>query len=133
MSKKTTPSLTPQQVSVLRGKISEKLSKNLTMAQEVLNGTREWNPTQARVYTALLNKVIPDVSLSFAQVDVQTKDMNNLSRKELEEIASGIYEVAKDDEEDKQGEGSPITANISKEERLAETQTVRLVDPKELH
>ena len=75
---KTTPSLTPQQVSVLRGKISEKLSKNLTMAQEVLNGTREWNPTQARVFTALLNKVVPDVSLSFAQVDVQTKDMSRM-------------------------------------------------------
>lgn len=116
MSKKNTPSLTPQQVAVLRGKISEKLSKNLTMAQEVLNGTREWNPTQARVFTALLNKVIPDVSLSFAQVDVQSKDMNNLSRKELEEIASGIYEVAKDEEEDKQREGSPITVDISEEE-----------------
>jgi|TARA_R100000234_G_scaffold109898_1_gene82020 hypothetical protein len=114
MSDKT-PTLTPQQVSVLRGKISQKMTKNLTMAQEVLQGKREWTPTQARVFSALLNKVIPDVSMQYAQVDVQTKEASNLTRKELEEIASGIYEVAKV-EEDEQTEGLSKLDDQSKEE-----------------
>lgn len=63
------------------------------MAQEVLNGVREWNPTQARVFTALLNKVIPDISMSYAQVDIRDKELSNMSREELEEIASGMNDI----------------------------------------
>jgi|TARA_Y100000296_G_C5177440_1_gene260945 hypothetical protein len=85
--------LTPQQVMRLRSSIATSLSKNIKMAQEVLNGVREWNPTQARVFTALLNKVIPDISMSYAQVDIRDKELSNMSREELEEIASGMNDI----------------------------------------
>ena len=53
--------------------------------------------------------------MQYAQVDVQTKEASNLTRKELEEIASGIYEVAKV-EEDEQTEGLSKLDDQSKEE-----------------
>ena len=51
--------LTPAQVGRLRADIMSKVSEQLTEAHEVVMGRHEdgWNPTQARVFAALLNKV----------------------------------------------------------------------------
>ena len=96
--------LTPQQVMKLRSSIASSLTKNLNKAQEVLDGKIEWTPTQARVFTALLNKVIPDISMTYAQVDIRDKELSNMSREELEEIASGMNDIIEHTHEDKTDE-----------------------------
>lgn len=67
-------------------------------------GAVDWSPTQARVFGMLLNKVVPDLNASYVQHEHSNKDIIDLSREELERIASGIDEIeAKEvsDESDK--------------------------------
>ena len=56
-------------------------------------GAIDWNPTQARVFGILLNKVIPDLNASFVQHEHTTKQITELSREDLEAIASGISSI----------------------------------------
>lgn len=83
------PVLTPQAASRLRGSIMARVPKYIEMADEVLSGERKWSATQARVFSTLLNKVVPDLSASFVQHEHTTRDLRELSREELERIARG--------------------------------------------
>lgn len=56
-------------------------------------GGKEWNPTQARVFSALLNKVVPDLNASYVQHEHTTKEVTDLSREELEAIAQGVSTI----------------------------------------
>jgi len=46
------------------------------------------NPQQVRVFTALLNKVVPDLSHTFTQNADKPPDLRELTREELERIVS---------------------------------------------
>lgn len=83
------PVLTPQAASRLRGSIMARVPKYLQMADEVMAGERKWSATQARVFSTLLNKVVPDLSASFVQHEHTTRDLRELSREELERIVRG--------------------------------------------
>jgi len=85
--------LSPNQVANLRGQIARNMSNHIIMADEVLKGDREWSPTQARVFSNLLNKVIPDLSASYHQHEHSHKSLTEMSRTELEAIASGVDEI----------------------------------------
>ncbi len=82
--------LSPQQSAQLRGKIAKLVSDQVTHANEVVLGVRDWSPTQARVFSTLLNKIVPDLSASYVQHEHNTKDVIDMSREELERIAAGI-------------------------------------------
>ena len=66
--------LSPHQVANLRGQIASKMQTHLTLADEVVKGHIEWTPTQARVFSSLLNKVIPDLSASYHQHEHSVKN-----------------------------------------------------------
>jgi len=85
--------LSPNQVANLRGQIAKNMSNHIVMADEVLKGHREWSPTQARVFSNLLNKVIPDLSASYHQHEHSHKSLTEMSRTELEAIASGVEDI----------------------------------------
>lgn len=88
--------LTPAQVGRLRSDIMMKVSEQLTEAHEVVMGRHEdgWNPTQARVFAALLNKVMPDLTAQFVQHEhLQSDTPEKLSRSQLEEIAMGMSDI----------------------------------------
>jgi hypothetical protein len=85
--------LSPNQVAKLRGQIAKNMSNHIVMADEVLKGHREWSPTQARVFSNLLNKVIPDLSASYHQHEHSHKSLTEMSRTELEAIASGVEDI----------------------------------------
>jgi hypothetical protein len=88
--------LTPAQVGRLRADIMSKVSEQLTEAHEVVMGRHEegWNPTQARVFAALLNKVMPDLTAQFVQHEhLTTETPDKLSRAQLEEIAMGMNNI----------------------------------------
>lgn len=81
--------VTPQTTARIRSQIATGLVHYIRMADEVLHGSREWTPTQARVFSMLLNKVVPDLSASFVQHEHKTANLRELSREELERIAAG--------------------------------------------
>ncbi len=96
--------LTPHQSSKIRGQIASFVRNQIEIANNVVVGAVDWSPTQARVFGMLLNKVVPDLNASYVQHEHSNKDIIDLSREELERIASGIDEIeAKEvsDESDK--------------------------------
>ena len=82
--------LTPMQSSQIRGQIAGFVRNQIDIANNVVVGAVEWNPTQARVFGMLLNKVVPDLNASYVQHEHNNKNIIDLSREELERIASGI-------------------------------------------
>lgn len=99
LPRKTLPpekKLTPAQVGKLRADIMAKVTEQLSEAHEVVMGRHEegWNPTQARVFAALLNKVMPDLTAQFVQHEHLLSDTpEKLSRAQLEEIAMGVNNI----------------------------------------
>ncbi len=85
--------LTPAQSAKIRGEIANFVSSQITIANEVVMNGKEWSPTQARVFGMLLNKVVPDLNASYVQHEHQVKNLTEMSRAELEEIASGINTI----------------------------------------
>lgn len=86
----TSNKLTPAQSAQVRGQIANFMAEQINDAHQVVMGHKEWNPTQARVFGILLNKVVPDLNASFVQHEHTTKQLTDLSREELEAIAQGI-------------------------------------------
>lgn len=87
--------LTPGQVARMRAGVFQRVRNQINEAHEVVMGNKEWSPTQARVFATMLNKVMPDLTAQFVQHEhVQKTDMRELSREELERIASGVEEIA---------------------------------------
>jgi hypothetical protein len=86
------PALTPVHMDLIRRKVLSLIATNLESAAEVLDGKRAWNTAQVHLFRTLLNKVLPDLSMSHSIVDVRHKRAEELSRAELEAIASGEYE-----------------------------------------
>ena len=76
----------PEEASRLRAEISVYLQNQLTLANEVVLGTRVWSPTQARVFSTLMNKVVPDLNASFVKHEGHGKGLHEYSQHELEEI-----------------------------------------------
>ena len=97
--------LSPNQVANLRGRIAKDMETHIALADEVIKGHREWTPTQARVFSNLLNKVIPDLSASFHQHEHSHRALNEMSREELERIASGVDEIIDADYEEQKDDG----------------------------
>ena len=85
-----THNLTPAQSAKIRGKIASLMNEHISHANEVVLGLRDWGPTQARVFSMLLNKVVPDLNASYHQHEHSVKDVIDMSRDELERIAAGI-------------------------------------------
>lgn len=88
--------LPPATAARLRARIANYVEAQLPLAKEVIDGTRTWNPTQARVFSLMLNKVLPDLSASYIQQETIDRPVAEMSREELERIASGslIAELA---------------------------------------
>jgi len=92
------------------------METHITLADEVVKGHREWTPTQARVFSNLLNKVIPDLSASYHQHEHNHKNITEMSREELELIASGVdgiidAEVEEDETDDRRNQGASEQPN----------------------
>ena len=92
--------LTPQQSSQIRGQIANYVTDQINLAHAVVTGSVDWNPTQARVFGMLLNKVVPDLNASFHQHEHDVKQLTDLSRSELEAIAQGVASIDVESQED---------------------------------
>ena len=92
--------LTPAQSARIRGQIADFVREQIAVANSVVMDGKEWTPTQARVFGMLLNKVVPDLNASYVQHEHKVKNLTEMSREELEAIASGAKviegEIAED-------------------------------------
>jgi DNA-directed RNA polymerase subunit RPC12/RpoP len=81
---------TPAESAKIRSEIAKAVKIHIAAASEVLAGNVNWNPTQARVFGILLNKVVPDLNATYVQHEHNTRQLVDLSREELERIAAGL-------------------------------------------
>lgn len=80
--------LSPAVTARLRGRIAAHVSEHIDIAAAVISGKISWTPTQARVFSDLLKKVVPDLSASHVTHE-STKDVSQFTREELERLAAG--------------------------------------------
>jgi hypothetical protein len=86
--------LTPLQVANMRSGLFRRVSSQIGEAHAVVMGTKEWSPTQARVFATMLNKVVPDLTAAFVQHEHNIQDApEKMSRQQLEAIASGVNNI----------------------------------------
>lgn len=83
----------PAKAAQIRADVSKLVTTHIRMADEVVRGTRVWTPTQARVFSTLLNKVLPDLTAGFIQHEHTVKTAIELTRDELERIAAGADDL----------------------------------------
>lgn len=81
--------LTPGQSAKIRGQIATFVKNQIIVANDVVMNGKNWTPTQARVFGMLLNKVVPDLNASYVQHEHEVKNLTEMTREELEAIASG--------------------------------------------
>lgn len=100
---------TPSESAKIRADIAKAIKTHINAASEVLAGNISWNPTQARVFGILLNKVVPDLNATFVQHEHNTRQLVDLSREELERIAAGldVIDVETTDESNQPTSTSP--------------------------
>jgi hypothetical protein len=86
--------LTPLQVANMRSGLFRRVEKQIGQAHAVVMGTKEWTPTQARVFATMLNKVVPDLTAAFVQHEHNIQDApEKMSRQQLEAIAFGVNDI----------------------------------------
>lgn len=73
------------------------VKQNTGRVREVLTGTRQWNPQQLKLYLALLDKVMPDITHHHVSSD-HKRSIDELTPDELREILA--EELAKKDATD---------------------------------
>lgn len=80
---------TPREAERLRQRVATHVGNHLDTVNEVLKGDKKWDTSQVRLFTHLLNKVMPDVSFSHHLHETVRKPLRELTREQLERIASG--------------------------------------------
>lgn len=99
--------VTPEAVANLRARIYNTVSTRLPEVDDVLVGRKTWNNQQVRLFTALLNKVTPDLSANFVSREGEGRRVADLSREELMAI------VARDAESSRAHRVIDATADIT--------------------
>jgi hypothetical protein len=74
----------------IRARIASRMLTYLDIADAVITGQVKWSPVQARVFGMLLDKTTPNLSASYIKSESVQKPLTELSREELELIASGV-------------------------------------------
>lgn len=84
--------VTPEAVANLRARIYNTVSTRLPEVDAVLTGRKTWSNQQVRLFTALLNKVTPDLSANFVKTEGTARKVGEVSRAELEAIVARSIE-----------------------------------------
>lgn len=86
--------LSPLQVANMRAGLYRRVERQIDEAHKVVMGKQEWSPTQARVFSTMLNKVMPDLTAQFVQHEHNIQDApEKLTREQLEAIAAGVNTI----------------------------------------
>lgn len=102
------PAVTPLEVDRVRRSTLDIVRKQMPLVREVLDGKREWNNQQVRVFGMLLNKVMPDLHHSFNEHTIENKEVHELTFDELNQIAAQAN-IVEEDENDTNATTSSTT------------------------
>ena len=80
--------VTPVEVDRIRRSVLDVVRKQIPVIREVLDGDKEWNNQQVRLFGMMLNKVMPDLHHSFNEHSVENKPAHELTFNELQAIAA---------------------------------------------
>lgn len=94
------PAVTPLEVDRVRRSVLDVVRKNIPQVREVLDGNRNWNNQQVRLFGMMLNKVMPDLHHSFNEHSIETKSENELTYEELQQIAAQALRTDIEDAEE---------------------------------
>ena len=90
------PPVSPVEIDRVRRSVLDVVRKNIPKVRSVLNGDSNWSNQQVRLFSTMLNKVMPDLHHSFNQHSHEHKKVTELSIDELQQIASKADELDKD-------------------------------------
>lgn len=106
------PPVTPVQVDRVRRSVLDVVRKQIPAVREVLDGSRNWNNQQVRLFGMMLNKVMPDLHHSFNEHTIENKSVDELSYEELMQIAQATEEAEIIDGDDiESGSGEETTTD----------------------
>ena len=114
------PPVTPQQVDRVRRSVLDVVRNKIPDVRLVLDGTKKWDNQQVRLFGMMLNKVMPDLHHSFNEHTVETKNMDELTIEELQEIAKQAETLEGEyrDASDTSGSGEKIITDTRDENQL---------------
>jgi len=114
------PPVTPQQVDRVRRSVLDVVRNKIPDVRLVLDGSKKWDNQQVRLFGMMLNKVMPDLHHSFNEHTVETKNMDELTIEELQEIAKQAETLEGEyrDASDTSGSGEKITTDTRNENQL---------------
>lgn len=75
----------PEKIDELRRGVFNVVNANLPRVREVLAGTRKWDPQQVKLFTTLLNKVMPELSETYAETHA-TLSLDEMTPDQLKAI-----------------------------------------------
>ncbi|MCO4170245.1 hypothetical protein ACEUAY_00315 [Aeromonas veronii] len=80
--------ITKEEQMMVRRSCYHTVMSRLDTVRDVLDGAVEWSPNQTRLFTALLNKVLPDLKVSQATIEHTHSRPDQLTREELERMVA---------------------------------------------
>ena len=80
--------VTPIEVDRVRRTVLDVVRKQMPSVREVLDGNKQWNNQQVRLFGMMLNKVMPDLHHSFNEHAIENKAAHELTFNELQAIAA---------------------------------------------
>ncbi len=80
------PAVTPVEIDRVRRSVLDVVRKNVPNIRAVLQGDKDWSNQQVRLFSVMLNKVMPDLHHSFNQHTVENKQLHELTEDELHQI-----------------------------------------------
>lgn len=89
--------VTPIEVDRVRRSVLDVVRKQIPAVRLVLEGDKQWNNSQVRLFGMMLNKVMPDLHHSFNEHAVENKAAHELTFAELQAIARQANEPIEDD------------------------------------
>lgn len=78
--------LAPDEVAAVRRSAYNIIAKQIPTVGKVLSGQKKWDAQQVRLFSIMLNKVMPDLHHSFNEVSIEDKSLTELSISDLESI-----------------------------------------------
>ena len=82
------PPVTPIEVDRVRRSVLDVVRNNIPKVRSVLKGDTNRSNQQVRLFSVMLNKVMPDLHHSFNEHSIEHKTVDQLSIQELEQIAA---------------------------------------------
>lgn len=80
--------VTPIEVDRVRRSVLDVVRRQIPSVRLVLDGQKQWNNSQVRLFGMMLNKVMPDLHHSFNEHAIENKAAHELTFDELQAIAA---------------------------------------------